>query len=172
MASRRGGPSGPLVAGQFALALVLLVDAGLLLRTAAALDAADLGFRSSRTDPVVALRQQVDKRFCAPDVPGRTARLVLVGCDDVDFYTRICGEARDLHGGTCGVGLREILPVDIVDRAEVVHVGEKDRGADNVGEGAVSGFEQRADVVENAARLFGDAALDHLPRGGIERHLT
>src|SRR5207253_1237959 len=99
-------------------------------------------------------------------------RLSLVGRDDVDFYARVFGQARHLHGGSRGVGLREILSVNLVDRAEVVHVGEKDRGADDVGERAIGGFEQRADVVEDAARLLGDAALDHLSRRGIERHLT
>ncbi len=80
-------------------------------------------------------------------------------------------QPRDLHGRARRIRLREVRAVDLVHRREVVHVGEEDRGAHDVGERQAAGFEHGAEVVE--AR--GASARRCRPRssagGRIERHL-
>ena len=56
--------------------------------------------------------------------------------DDVDFDARVARQPRDLHGRARGIRLGEVRAVDLVHRREVVHVGEKDRRAHDVGERA------------------------------------
>ena len=94
-----------------------------------------------------------------------------VAGDRVDLHPRVFRQARHLHGRARGERLREIGGVDLVHRGEIVHVGEKDRRADHVGEGQAAGFQQRADVVEHTPRLRRDVAVDHLPCRRIERDL-
>ena len=85
-------------------------------------------------------------------------QLLQVG-NRVDFDAHISRQSRDLHGGASGIGLREILRVDLVDGREVVHVGEEDGRSDDVREGRAARLEQRAqDTTDVVAKRMARAS--------------
>ena len=92
--------------------------------------------------------------------------------DDLDFDEAVFRKPRDLNGGACRRGGREVGRVDLVDLAEVVHVGKIDRRRHDAVERRAACLEYFADVLEDLTGLSLDAPLDQVSGGRIERDLT
>ena len=71
--------------------------------------------------------------------------------DEVDLDAGVLRQAGGLNGRARGSGGGKVGPVDLVDDREVVHVGQVDRGPDDVIEGGAGGFEDGAGAVGLAA---------------------
>ena len=72
-----------------------------------------------------------------------------------------------------GNGSREVLSVDLVHRGEVVHVGEEDRRAHDVGERQAAGLRAPRRCCRATRRVCAAMSpLDDLAGGRIERHLS
>ena len=96
-------------------------------------------------------RDGLDERLVRSLVASQS--LVVAG-DDVDFDARVSRQPRDLHGRAGRVRLGEVRAVDLVHRREVVHVGQEDRRAHDVGERAGRRPSSSAPMLSSTRRVW------------------
>src|SRR6267378_6378968 len=101
----------------------------------------------------------------------RDADLAGHPCDDPDLDEETLARHRGLHRGARRPVVREVGTVRVVERVEVGCRAQEDERVERVRERCPGLLEDRADVVEDAARLRRDVATARLVGFRIERDL-
>lgn len=92
-------------------------------------------------------------------------------CDDLALDENILGKSCNLNTGAGGIRLGEILSVDAVDGAEIVHILDENGGLDDLGHVAACGLEKLGEVFEHLMSLSLNADCD-LAGLGDDAYLT
>ncbi len=96
---------------------------------------------------------------------------VLNHSDHFDFNVRALRQGGNLHGRTRWRILFEIGAVYFVYRLKIAHIGEVNRGFDNVVESNSASSQDGSDVLHYATGLRGDVAGNDLARLRVEGNL-
>src|SRR3954470_9237407 len=99
-------------------------------------------------------------------------RLARQGDDGVDLDRGAQRQRGDAYRAARGRALAEEAAVGLVDLGEGAHGGDVDAQADRVGQLGARGPADEAQVLQAAARLIADRALDQLAGHGVERDLA
>src|SRR6188474_3106618 len=92
--------------------------------------------------------------------------------NSIHFYPDVSWEPGNLDGRARGWWIDEVPRVHVVHPAEVIHVREKHRRADDMFEAEARGFEQCRQIAHHLLGLCRDAAGHELAGRRIDWNLT